>query len=34
MKMYNNIELITKDTHKDAGVANVEGFSHANDYYE
>jgi len=29
MKMYNNIELITKDSHKDAGVANVEGFSHA-----
>ena len=29
MKMYNNIELITKDSHKDAGVANVEGFAHA-----
>jgi len=31
MKMYNNIELITKDTHKDAGVANVEGYAHAKD---
>jgi len=29
MKMYNNIELITKDEHKEFGVANVEGFSHA-----
>lgn len=29
MKMYNNIELITNDSHKDAGVANVEGFAHA-----
>lgn len=29
MKMYNNIELITKDSHKDAGVANVEGYTHA-----
>ena len=29
MKMYNNIELITKDSHKDAGVANVEGYAHA-----
>ena len=29
MKMYNNIELITKDNHKDAGVANVEGYARA-----
>ena len=29
MKMYNNIELITKDSHKDAGVANVDGYTHA-----
>jgi len=29
MKMYNNIELITKDEHKEFGVANVEGFAHA-----
>lgn len=29
MKMYNNVELILKDQHKDAGVANVEGFAHA-----
>ena len=29
MKMYNNIELILKDEHKEAGVANVEGFNHA-----
>ena len=27
--MYNNIELITKDSHKDAGVANVDGYTHA-----
>ena len=31
MKMYNNIELITKNEHKDTGVANVEGFAHAKD---
>jgi len=29
MKMYKNIELILKDDHKEAGVANVEGFKHA-----
>ncbi len=27
--MYNNIELITKDEHKDFGVANVEGYAHS-----